>query len=418
MTQDFHNDVQPLLAPLDAAWDDYQTSLETKVEQTLGSVASWRFATDDMFPSHPLFGQADTTRVAEPWSPFTRQWVDANEEDARDNDLWQHGFDQQGRILFSRFRIFGRLSIWADGYCDRLQIYESKEEKGKWIWGHPFQKRAEFARYWYDEHGRITCTARYFRENEIHYRKFEWFTFDQGQCVSSIRQSFEIMKELPSYQKDKPEAELRQAYRPLQGESLTDNLVETMMWRCRVQYSYSPDGELVKAEEFKADGTPKDELLFHKLPSRPIEETISELAQKTAETIFKSVKKRADRKPYRGLILIYSAEHAHCGLPHSVAVLGHESSWPQDRYYFDSYSEALDVAFKRPITKLLTEYNQRCHARFTFDDLDEATALTVSVMREIAQQLHEDLAGIKHVTDDFTVLAIDDHGDVDGFEVS
>ena len=77
-----------------------------------------------------------------------------------------------------------------------------------------------------------------------------------------------------------------------------------------------------------------------------------------------------------------------------------------------------EVAFKRPITTLLTEYNQRCHARFTIDDFEEATELTVSVVRRIAEQLHRELAGTKHVSEGFAVLAIDDHGDVDGFAVT
>ncbi|PQO26055.1 hypothetical protein C5Y96_21635 [Blastopirellula marina] len=414
----FHDDPQPLISQLDTAWNDYQSHFDAKVEQALGTIVTWRSATDDMFPSHPLFGQADTTPVAEPWRPFTRHWLKEDAPSPQDSQAWLHGFDESGRIILSRNHVWGYLSIWGSGYCDRLRIHESKEEKGRLIWRLPRQDRVEFSRYWYDENGRIQCLACYLRENETHFRELEWFDFADGRCVESIQQGYQIMTELPWYQKDKPESELRQNYRPLQGDALTNNLIETMYSRRRVEYSYSPDGELVKAEEFKPDGKAVDELRFHKLPSRPIEETIAELVQTTANTIFKSVKKRATAKPYRGLILVYSAEHAHCGLPHDVSVLGHDHPWPEDRYYYEEYANDLGVEFKRPITKLLTEYNQRLSARFTFDDLDEETALTVSVLRQIAEQLYSDLAGTKHVTEDFAVLAIDDHGDVDGFEVS
>ena len=96
------------------------------------------------------------------------------------------------------------------------------------------------------------------------------------------------MPEIPPYQQDKCEDELRADYRPLQGGELINNLVETMFSRRRIKYSYSPTGELLKAEEFKADGEPVDELLFEKLPERSLEETIDVLVDKTAEAIEKA----------------------------------------------------------------------------------------------------------------------------------
>ena len=86
----------------------------------------------------------------------------------------------------------------------------------------------------------------------------------------------------------------------------------------------------------------------------------------------------------------------HCGLPHDVSVLGHERPWPKDRFDFEAYPEPLEVAFKRPVWTLLTEFNQRCHARFAIDDFDAETAASVSAMRKIAEQLHQDLARVIH----------------------
>lgn len=413
----FHDDPKPLITQLDSAWAHYATAFDEQIKKALSSIVSWRWATADMFPSHPLFGQADATPVAEPWRPFTRNWLRDDDPKANLRDGWRHGLDENGRLMLARNQAWGHATFWRDDGCDRLRIYESREEAGRLIWGLPYQDRVEFTRFWHNGDGRIECMCCYLRENDTHYRQFEWFNFEGKRCVESIQQQFEIMAEIPYFQRERSEDELRQVYRPLEGNELINNLVETMFMRRRVKYSYSPSGELLKAEEFKADGKPKAGLLFQKLPERPLEETMEALAAKVAETILKAAKKRSPAKPYRGLALIYSAEHAHCGLPHDVCVLGHERPWPKNQFDFEAYPEPLEVAFKRPVLTLLTEFNQRCHARFAINDFAAETAAAVSVMRKVAEQLHQDLAGTKHVTDDFAVLAIDDHGDVEGLAV-
>ncbi len=292
----FHNNPKTLIAQLDSAWEHYKSGFDEQMERVQSLIVSSRWATDDMFPSHPLFGQADTTPVAEPWRPFTRNWLRDDDAKANLGDAWHHGFEKKGRIVLARNQVWGHATVWGNGYCDRLWIHESREEAGRFIWGLPNQDRVEFSRFWYNGDGRIECICRYLRENDSHYRHFEWFHFEGKRCVESIRQSFEIMPEVPHYQQDASEDELREDYRPLEGDQLVNNLVETMFMRGRVKYSYSPTGELFKAEEFNADGEPVENLLFHKLPERLLEETMEELAVKTAETILKAATKRSPTK--------------------------------------------------------------------------------------------------------------------------
>lgn len=418
MTMDFHDDPRPLLEELDKAWDQYINEFDALMEQVFSSVVSWRWATDEMFPSHPLFGQADTTRKAEPWRPFARNWLRDDDPKANPRGAWQHGFDSQGRIVLARNQHWGQATVWRDDGCDRLRIHVSKEQTDRFVWKHPHQDRIGFTRFWHNNDGRIECLCSYLKEQDTHYRNFEWFDFEGNRCVESIQQSFCIRPKLPHYMQEMSEDELRSRYRTLEGDELINNLFETMFSRRRVKYSYRPNGELLTAEEFRADGEPLDELLFERLPERSLEETINALVDKTATTIEKAARKMATVKPHRGLILTYSAEHPHCGLPHQISVLGHDFPWPENRFYHEDYPVILEVAFKRPVWSLLTEFNQRCHWRFTMDQFDDQTATVVAVMRKIAEQLQSTLAGTKHVTDDFTVLAIDDHGDVDGFSVT
>lgn len=407
---------QQHLTQLAAAWELYETDLQAQIEKDLSSIVTWRWATDGMFRSHPLFGQADTTPNAEPWRPFTRRWLADNGSKANFDDGCKHGLDADGRIILEQRQWYSHITLWREGFCDRLFVEESPDEADVFSWGSSSQDRAEFTRFWRDSNGRIACIGECLREYEFHYRELEWFKYEGKQCIESVHQSFEIMTEIPHYAQDKSDEELRTSYRPLDGGELVGNLVELMFSRKRVKYDYGPAGDLIKAEAFRADRRPVDGLLFQKLAERPLEEAMQELASKTTDAILKAVKKRSPAKPYRAVALIYSAEHAHCGLPHEVRLLGHDRQWPKERFSFESYPDELDVAFKRPVIKLLTEFNQRCAALFN-DEFEGEVEATMSVMRAIAEKLHRELAGAKHVSDDFAVVVIDDHGDVEGFSL-
>lgn len=414
----FRDDPEQYLMQLDAAWELYTNNSEEQIQQHLSLIETWQWATDDMFRSHPLFGHADTTPIAEPWRPFTRKWLADDDTNANLDGGTKHGHDADGRIVLVQRRWFGFATIWQDGFCDRLQVYESPDELGIFVWGSRFQDRVQFTRIWRNSDGQIDCIGECFRERQTHYRQLEWFAYEGKRCIESVCQSFNIMTEIPHYQRGKSDEELRTSYRPLDGIELVGNLVETTFSRRRVKYDYGPSGDLIKAEQFSGDGKPVEELLFEKLPERPFDETIDELAESTASTIFKTVQKRSAKKPYRALALIYSAEHAHCGLPHHVCLLGHDIPWPEERFNVEAYPAELNVTFKRPVLKLLTEFNQRCRALFGDEDFNSEIEAAISVMRRIAEILHQQLAGTKHVSSDFAVVAIDDHGDVDGFVVS
>ena len=158
-TMNFHNEPKPLITQLDAAWAQYTTDFDEQIEQVLSSIVSWRWATDDMFPSHPLFGLADTTPVAEPWRPFTRNWLREDDPKANPRHGWRHGFDENGRILLAQNEGWGHATVWRKGCCDRLLIHESTEEAGRFIWGLPYWDCVKFSRFWYNGDGRIACVA-------------------------------------------------------------------------------------------------------------------------------------------------------------------------------------------------------------------------------------------------------------------
>ena len=417
MTMDFHDDPRPLLTELDKAWAQYTRDFDALMKQYcrrsfpgggLPTTCSLRIRSSvRRIPRHKQNPGDHLTGIGCEMTIQRQTWATAG-----NMALIRRAVLCSREINTGDKPLSGETAVAID-----CRFTSQRKKQVDSFGGLPYDDSVGFSRFWHNKDGRIECMCSYLREDDVHYRTFEWFDFEGKRCVESIQQSFEIMPEIPHYQQDKSEDELRADYRPLQGGELINNLVETMFSRRRIKYSYSPTGELLKAEEFRANGEPLDELLFEKLPERSLEETIDALVDKTAEAIEKAVKKRSTAKPYRGLILIYSAEHAHCGLPHQVSVLGHETPWPKDRFYHEDYPVQLEVAFKRPVWSLLTEFNQRCHARFAMDEFDAQTATAVAVMQKITEQLHRALAGTKHVTDDFAVLAIDDHGDVDNFAV-
>lgn len=415
----FQDNPNALFTQLEVAWGIYTSEFEKHIRQALSSIVSWQWANDDMFRSHPLFGQADTSHRADSWSPFTRSWLADDDEKSNLVDGWKHGLDEQGRIVLAYWDAYGYVTLWRNDGFDRLQVYNSTEAATGFLWSsqNRHQPQTQFTRYWINRDGLIDCICRCFEEFGTHYRKFEWFEYQNKRCVSSIQQSFCIMPKIPDYQKDESDAKLRLAYRPVDGIEMVEKLVETMIWRRQVKYSYGTSGELIKAEVFGSSGEPVAPLLFKRRPARPLEKTIDELAAKTSQTIFKAVKKRSPDKPYRGLALVYSAEHPHCGLPHTVYLLGKDSERPTNRYNFEEFPLELEVTFKRPVLNLLTEFNQRCHALFTEESFDGEVEAAVSVVEKIAKQLGAKLIGTKHVLVDFSIVVVDDHGDVDGFSV-
>lgn len=413
---DFHDNPKRSLDELAEAWELQTKDSEAQIGHALSTIVSWRWATDDMFSSHPLFGLADTTPDAEPWRPFTQTWLVDGEKKATLKNCWKHGFDHQGRIVLAQSQWYALVTAWRDDGCDRLQIYESPDAKGVFRWGSRYDDNLWFTRYWYNGDGQIECRCTQKSERGTIYRKFEWFEYDGERCVESIQQCFETMSELPHWEREKSDIELRKRYRPLTGNKLVNNVVEAMIWRRRVQYNYASPSVLLSAEEFDADHKPVEELRYEKLPERSLKETVADLADKVTAAIRKTVEDPSPTKPYRALALIYSAEHAHCGLPHHVRVLDYDSPWPSDRQNVELYPTELNVAFHRPVFQLWTEFNQRVRDLFPDDDDGDVKA-AVSAMRQIATQLYQHLSNSEHVTEDFAVVAIDDHGDVNAFSV-
>ena len=88
---EFRNDPGELISQLDSAWEVYSSEFDKQIQECLASVVSWKWATDAMFRSHPLFGHADTTPRHEPWRPFTRNWITDEDPKANLEHGWKHG---------------------------------------------------------------------------------------------------------------------------------------------------------------------------------------------------------------------------------------------------------------------------------------------------------------------------------------
>ena len=326
---EFLDDLPAEIAILDSAWQRYETSNETMLAALHQSVDSWRWASGGMFHEHPLFGQADTTRQAEPWTELNEHWI--TDDDPKTETIYasQHGFDADSRIIFQQKKTFGRAYFYEGSHCDEFRF--DKNEDGKLA---ASDKRVR--RFYYDSDGRIERVASYTHEYDTQYYEVERFEFQDGVCTESVLQYYVIMEEIPHYRADDSEKELRADYRPLSGDAIVNNLVETVYRRRHFKYTYD-SGVLIRAEVFRQDGKPDDQLVFERKPQRPIGEISEDLATKTAAAITKAVKKIARGKPYRAVALIYSAEHAHCGLPHADMGVLSKQQLPDDLMNWESY---------------------------------------------------------------------------------
>ena len=407
---DFVEELPTEIAILDTAWQKYESSNDTILGALLQSVDSWRWASGGMFPEHPLFGQADTTRPAEPWTEFNERWI--TEDDPKPETIYasQHGFDTENRIIGQQKKRFGRAYLYEDAYCDEFGF--EKNEDGTLV-----ANEEQVRRFYYDSNGRIERIASYTNEYGTKYYKVERFEYQNAVCTESVSQHYVVMEKIPQYRANDPEEDLRNDYRPLNGDAIVNNLVETVYRRRRFKYTYD-SGALVRAEVFRQDGKADDQLLFERKPQRSIGEISEDLASKSVAAIIKVLKKRGSGKPYQVVALIYSAEHAYCGLPHTVKCVLSEEPMPADLQDWESYQTVLSVSFKRPVLSCLTEFSQRCSAEFGIGSMHAEAMAATKVMQMIAQQVVSEIKGTKHVTDDFRVTYIDDHGDVESGEAS
>ena len=413
------DDPRPLLDPVETALADYEANIADYVAEAMAAVVEWRWATGSMSTLDALFGRNKKTSSPE-WRSLEPSWVAAPDlSDPLQTTLFKHGYDDDGLLrIVVDYQSHGDPVLSGDVYLrqatseqaaseedhgDQFDVMSFQFSSGSDQPGPVYQvSRRLLLRVTTDAAGRVVRRIKSSTSAGTDERLIEQYAYEPGTdpCVESLQQLFLIMDGTPSWQRNRSEKELRDTYRPIEGEERIRNLVESIDRFCRMRFDYEADGWLKQATEF-----------------RPIDEVVTDLTQAVTEVILDAVKGRSTAKPYRSIALIYSPEHPEGGLPPGVMTLAAADRWPDDRLNREGYQTPLPIEFKQPVHEQLVEFSQRRYRAFDPYDSYSPVSITVEMMRAIATSLHQSLAGSKHVTDDFAVLVLDDHGDVDSFAV-
>lgn len=418
----FIDDPSELLNPLESAWQEYCRDPGALVRRAEERVAEWRIADGEVFaPNHPFYRTLFTDLEWERgWSPRALRWVPSVESD---DDRVRHGFDAAGNLAIIWRKAFCIVAVYGDGYYDLVTVFPS-ETTGTYQLHHPTYNRRQqgtqwgsFTRILVDGDGRIATKIEFKNEgNEPEYlhRSIEFFRWEGGRLTESYRQKFDRGQKIPEYAKDYSPEVKASLYR-----QINDELRESPTMRERVQYEYAPDGRLTQVERFKVEKDNVGQTIYSYDPSDTIENVSEELVSALTKSIEKQIKLVKDAQPIRRVALVYSPEHAHCGLPTGVLIAGTDDG-NINQFDFEAYPHEAPWPLEGRTGKKIDSLLRRLLILVEGSDeyaMVDAPRPYRSVLWQVSRALYDKLAKSKRLAaDDFAVFPLDDHSDVDARE--
>lgn len=400
------DDPSDLFAPVEAAWIEYTANGTALFRATESEITEWRFADDLLIPDHPL-SHLYYVGDYSPWYPRPWQY---REEDPNE-PLVRHGFDADGRL-----RIVGnRIIFHGDGYYDllmyRLQRGKTtREPTGEVMLYEPHYSsgfpQGRVTRFCTDDAGRITLSLMLSIEGEEPQRQYrvpESFQWTAGKVCTSFRQHFTGKP----HDEQAPDPRLRE---------VNDELQEPMYMRTKTVYSYNTNGILTEVATFDGDGKP-GEVWYSRNPKDTIASVSKKLVRLLSRHVSKAIKSSRQSHPVRYAVLLYSAEHAHCGLPHRILLApAGQTINPLDR---EAYVEAAnwppEGRTERKLSDLLRRLMLVVESAPEYAE-DFQPRPYREVLWSVCRSVYARMARRKYCDTDFAIFPLDDHGDADSLE--
>lgn len=413
----FCQDPSEFIIPMEQEWPRYIKEGENLELAAKKSVVEWRLADDAVFvPKHPFYRTINTRESNGFWTAQPMRWVDRVEKEF---NAVHHGIDAQGRIVHARRMHYSDFIVFGDGFYDVLNGYPDLDTGGRMVAEkeHRGYRCGRFTRLFTDAAGRITTKVELNNEGpdpDRHNRSTEVFVWQNNRLVESFRQSFDRGDEIPDWMSDLSPEKQASMYR-----RVNDQLREFLPRRSRIQYAYDSEGCLTVASKHDGETGKLESTLYTHDPSDTIETVSDELVNLLSQTLVKMLKAEKSVRPIRRVALLYSAEHAHCGLPTKLLLSSaddnglnpldweaypHEGNWPPA----GRISRKIDSLLRRLLIVVdgSATYGQQ-DAPIPYRD----------VLWRVSRVVYDELADRKRlVTEDFAVFPLDDHGDVDSAE--
>jgi len=159
--------------------------------------------------------------------------------------------------------------------------------------------------------------------------------------------------------------------------------------------------------------------LYTRDPSDTVESVSDELVTALGKSIVKQLKAEKTAQPIQRVALLYSAEHAHCGLPANV-LLAPASEGDLNPLDWEAYSHEASWPPVARIGKKIESLHRRIlvvvdgSEKYAHEDAPKPYR---DVLWRVSRDVYEALVNKKRiVSEDFAVFPLDDHGDVDAAE--
>ena len=284
-------------------------------------------------------GSSPATRRGDGWRPRPLRWVAESrgswtpDEPGAPPITWPYGLDAGGRVRVARMGPSGGMAVvyretfhdllWfarnggRGGDGPRLPVIPERARES----GVPAYPRGRMIRLLKDADGRIIASVKLnngWEKPRTHFRTLRRFEYDaDGRYVGETERWFARGLDDRGSENREWNPEIAPGY------------FESVYMRRRVRARYDAAGRL--AEVIAYDHDPRrsrvqEQILYGYNPGDTVPKLVGQLSALLAKQLPKAVlaalKANPAAKPLARVALVYSAEHAHCGLPSRVLLAG------------------------------------------------------------------------------------------------
>jgi hypothetical protein len=266
--------------------------------------------------------------------------------------------------------------------------------------------RPQYVRYSLDDQSRIHEIWDYSPTEDDHLT-VEKYCWKKSQLSETHSQRFNGGTGLPGWAEELPLEEQASLYR-----QVTKKYREFMRSRAVIRFAYAKDGTLTSVEKNQLHLPQNITVVYTRSEGDTVENVFEELVPLLSKHILATVKKAKKLHPLRLLALLYSAEHVHTGLPWGLATTP-SGIEVQDVTDLEEYSVSLDWPLPNPkLQKTVNRFIVAVESSPLYRDSDAPKAYR-DLLWQVSLRVVKALQGSKMADKQFTVLPIDDHGDID-----
>jgi hypothetical protein len=391
-------DPSEIYTSLKSAWKSFKSKVTNLTIDAVKSVEVWRDAESLILPVHPFSQSIDTTRTDGIWRDRTSLFVP---EVKNLNNRIRHGFNKSGQIVIAERKHFSIVVIQGDGYFDVAGVWP--ESNGTYS---VMPSRPHYVRYNLDAQTRVVSIWDYSPTEEDNLQ-IELFDYKNDRLDQTHLLWFDSGKGLADWMEDLPLEEQATLYR-----QVNKNYREYLPRRAIRRFNYDKAGTLENVDSNQLHLPDHVEVIYARSQGSTLEETFNKLVPLLTKEILAAVKKAKKSHPLRSVVLLYSAEHVHTGLPYALATV------PVDAQLFEAtdieaYSVPVEWPMPKPgLQKAINQFIIAVESSPEYRNSDAPQAYRELLWR-VSLNIAKELLASKIANNQLTVLPIDDHGDID-----